>query len=149
MTLTDDPSPRRHSTAMQTKTKAKIGAKTAKVMAEHPTLRKAGVAVAPPAVKVGFRIGRRRARRRAHEHAERLQEFARTAGDTLATYGPTAAEALGLTEPPKQEPKTVPALAVGAVLGAGAMYLLEPNQGAARRARLQRLVGGIQQRRQG
>lgn len=131
---------------MQTKTKAKIGAKTAKAMAEHPTLRKAGVAVVPPAAKAGFRIGRRQARRRAHEHAERLQGIARTAGGTLATYAPTAAEALGLTEPPKPKSKTGPALGVGAVLGAGAMYFLEPRLGPARRARVQRLIAGRQQR---
>lgn len=126
---------------MKTQTKAKIGAKTAKAMVEHPALRKAAATVAPHAPKTGFRLHRRRARGRALVQAERLQGMARTAGETLATYGPPAAEALGLTEPPKKA-KTGPAVAVGAVLGAGAVYFLEPNAGAARRARIQRLIGG-------
>jgi hypothetical protein len=131
---------------MMTQTKAKIGAKTAKAMVEHPTLRKAAATVAPPAAKAGFRLGRRRTRRRALAQAERLQDIARTAGETLATYGPPAAEALGLTEPPRKA-RTAPAVAIGAVLGAGAVYFLEPNLGAARRARVQRLIASGNQRR--
>ncbi len=125
----------------KTKTKAILATGTAKAMAEHPTLRKAGAMVAPPAAKAGFRIGRRRARRRALAHAERLQEMARTAGETLATYGPPAAEALGLTEPPKKS-KVGPAMAFGAALGGAVVLLLEPQGGSARRARVQRLIAG-------
>jgi hypothetical protein len=119
---------------MRTRTKAKIGGTSAKALVESPALRKASAMVAPPAAKAGLRIGRRRARKRALVQAERLQEVARSAGDALTTYGPQAAEALGLIEPPK--PRRTPVFAAGAVLGAAVALLLEPKGGAARRARL-------------
>jgi hypothetical protein len=125
---------------MRTRTKAKIAAKTAQAMVEHPTLRKAAVTAGPPVVKVRFGIARRRARRRALERAARLQEVARSAGEAITTYGPPAAEALGLTEAPK--PKRGPSVAFGAVLGASVVYFLEPQQGTARRARVAGLVAG-------
>lgn len=129
---------------MNTKTKVKLASGTARTMAEHPGIRRAASTVAPPVAKAGFRIGRRRARRRALAQAERLQEMARSAGETLATYGPPAAEALGLTEPPKKS-RVAPAMAFGAVLGGAVVLFLEPQGGSARRAKVQQMVAGRKQ----
>jgi hypothetical protein len=127
---------------MRTRTKARLAGKTAKAMVEHPTLRKAAMTAGPPVVKVRFGIARRRARRRALERAAQVQNAARVAQDTLAAYGPQAAEALGLTERPK--PRRAPSIAFGAVLGASAVYFLEPGQGAARRTKLVALLDSRQ-----
>jgi hypothetical protein len=110
------------------RTKSKLARKAAKELAAHPTLRHATVAAAKPVAKRKLRRSRRRA-----------LAAARGAGTTLAEYAPPAAEALGLVEPRKQ-PKTAWRLILGIVIGAGAMYLLEPDKGAARRQALLALL---------
>jgi hypothetical protein len=127
---------------MRTRTKAKIGGTTAKALADHPVLRKATTTVVAPSAKAGLRLGRRRARKRALAQAERLGEVARTAGDALTTYGPQAAEALGLIEPPKP-PRRGPGFAAGALAGGALVLFLEPSGGSARRARVAALVARL------
>jgi hypothetical protein len=116
--------------------------KAAKAVIEHPPLRSAAAAAAPPAAKLVLKRRRRRIRRRSREQAERISEAARTASTALANYGPAAAEALGLTEPPKQK-KTAPRVGVGVLIGAGAMYLLEPEKGQARRQKVKGLIDSV------
>jgi hypothetical protein len=117
--------------AMTRRRKVKLAAKTGKVMVDHPTVRHAATTVAVPIAK---RRVRRRARR-ANDQLERYGDVARSAGNTLATYGPPAAQALGLYEPPKVK-KTAPRVLVGVVIGAAAAFFLDPANGSARRAKL-------------
>jgi hypothetical protein len=67
---------------------------------------------------------------------------ARSVATTLAVYGPEVARELGLVEieTPKHQ-RTAPRVALGVVIGAGAVYLLEPGQGRQRRQQLMGLVG--------
>ena len=67
-------------------------------------------------------------KRRTRRKAERLGDLL---GTTLATYGPQAAQQLGLAEPPKKK-RTAPRVALGIVIGATAVYFFEPERGAAR-----------------
>jgi hypothetical protein len=116
--------------------------KAAKAVIENPPLRHAAAAAAPPAAKLVLKRKRRQARRRSREQAERISDAARTASSALANYGPAAAEALGLTEPPKQK-RTAPRVGVGVLIGAGAMYLLEPEKGHARRQKVKGMVASV------
>ncbi len=116
--------------------------KAAKAVIENPPLRHAAATAAPPAVKLILKRKRRRAGRRSREQAERISDAARTASAALANYGPAAAEALGLTEPPKQK-KTAPRVGVGILIGAGTMYLLEPEKGQARRQKVKGLIASV------
>ncbi len=116
--------------------------KAAKAVIENPPLRHAAATVAPPAAKLVLKRHRRRFRRRSREQAERIGDAARTASSALANYGPAAAEALGLTEPPKRR-RTGPPVGVGILIGAGAMYLLEPEKGQARRQKVKGLIASV------
>jgi hypothetical protein len=120
---------------LRRKTKAQIAAKAAKEMIDHPAVRHAATTVATPVVKRKVKAKGRRARKRGIE----LGGAARSAGETLVKHGPSAAEALGLYEPPKAK-KTAPRVLVGVIIGAGVMYLLEPDHGAERRGRLTALI---------
>ncbi len=97
---------------MRTKTKAKLGAKTAKTAAKNPSLAKAA-----------FRAGKPIAKRKVRRRAQRIGSTARTAGEWVVVVGPIAAEALGLVEPPRRRHPTR-RVVVGVVLGATAMYYL-------------------------
>jgi hypothetical protein len=69
----------------------------------------------------------------------RIGEAMRSAGETLVTYGPQAAQNLGLVEVPKPK-RTAPRVAAGVVIGAGAMYFLEPEHGKEHREKVAHLV---------
>jgi|GEM_PF-2174087 len=147
------------------RTKGRLAIKAAGGAAKRPgvvaALGRTGVGVgkvgarsAPPLARATLRVGRpivkRRARRRLSAAADTtgaaiaqtagaVAAFVETAGEILAAYGPPAAQALGLCEPPRQR-RTAPRVALGVLIGAGAMYLLEPGQGAEHRRQLLRLV---------
>src|SRR5579875_3562173 len=137
------------------RTKGRLAIKAAGGAAKRPgvvaALGRTGVGVgkvgarsAPPLARATLRVGRpivkRRARRRLSAAADTTgAAIAETAGEILAAYGPPAAQALGLCEPPRQR-RTAPRVALGVLIGAGAMYLLEPGQGAEHRRQLLRLV---------
>ena len=124
------------------KTTARMGVKGTMAMARHPALRRATVRAARPTAKVGWRVGKMMARRSARhqlEQLEQLGEMARTIGEIVVVYGPPAAEVLGLIEAPKPR-RTAPAFAAGVVIGAGAVYFLEPEHGPEHRRRIQELV---------
>jgi hypothetical protein len=127
---------------MTRRRKAKLAAKTGKVMLDHPAARRAAAATAMP-------IAKRRLRTRgirAGEQIERYGEAVRGAGSALAEYAPSAADALtehapsaaavlGLQKPPRIK-RTGPRVAAGFVIGVVTMYMLDPSQGGERRSRL-------------
>jgi hypothetical protein len=117
-------------------TKARVGVKAAKGVVKHPGVVRVGAKASMPAARVGASLAKRRARRRV----SRIGEAMRDAGETLVTYGPQAARNLGLVEAPKPK-RTAPRLAAGVVIGAGAMYLLDPEHGKEHREKVAHLVG--------
>jgi hypothetical protein len=69
-----------------------------------------------------------------------LADAAHTIGDVLAVQGPQAAYELGLADPPKPK-RTVPRVVAGILIGAGAVYFLEPEHGAEHRRKVAQIVG--------
>lgn len=125
---------------LSTATKGWLGMKTAKGVAKNPGVvkfvGKAGAKGASPLAKLSWNVGKPIVKRRTRKKLEQIGE---TVGTVLAAYGPQAAEQLGLLEPPKEK-KTAPRVAAGVVLGAGAVYFLEPKHGAEHREQLLKLV---------
>ncbi len=122
--------------ALSTRTKGRLGFKAVRAMARHPKATRRTVQVAgPPALKVAKPIARRKVRQRV----QRAGDTARVIGETLAVYGPQAAQELGLVEPPKEK-RTAPRVAAGVVIGAGAVYFLEPEHGREHREKVAQLV---------
>jgi hypothetical protein len=97
---------------MKTKTKAKLGAKTAKTVAKRPWLG-----------KMAFRVGKPVAQHKVRRRVERIGATAKAAGEWVVVVGPVAAQALGLVQPPKRT-HTARRVALGVVIGATAMYYL-------------------------
>jgi gas vesicle protein len=127
-------------------TKGKVARGAAKTAAKHPSATWTGVRRSAPAAKFAFKIGKSMAKRRSRSRMQRLGATARTTGDwiaatgeLLATYGPQAAQELGLIEAPKRK-RTAPRVAAGVVIGAGAVYFFEPERGRAHREKLLSLV---------
>lgn len=132
---------------LKTAGKGALGLKAAKAGARHPNVLTTGAQAVAPIGKVTLKASKpllkRRARHRAErmgETAERLGDAARRVGEALVRYGPEAAYELGLAEPPRPK-RTAPRVAAGIVIGAGAMYLLEPEHGREHRQKLAQLVG--------
>jgi hypothetical protein len=121
---------------LDTRTKAKVGWRTAKAGAKRPSAVRA---VVPPAIRITFKGGKPFAKRRVRQEAERLGETARAVGDALSSI-PEAARELGLMEPPPKPKRTAPRVAAGVVIGATAVYFLEPGVGAEHRKQVLRLV---------
>jgi hypothetical protein len=104
-------------------TKATVGVKTAKTVAKHPGVLRTGAKVGKPVVK-------RRVKRRAGEFGASARDFGESARDwidTIVTYGPEAAQNLGLVEAPKPK-RTAPRVAAGVVIGATAVYVIEHRE---------------------
>ncbi len=121
---------------VNTTTKAVLGIKAGKTTARHSGIVKnVGRAVAPVG-KASFRVGKPLMNRQLRRRARRIAD---TTGLVLTSYGPLAAYALGLAEPPRQR-RVTPWLGTGVVIGASAVYLLEPEQGGERRQRIAQLV---------
>src|SRR5206468_7179055 len=128
---------------LSTTTKTFAGAKAGKGVAKNPGLIRIGAQATKPVAKFGAQaakpvakfgakagtpIAKRRARGRVSSLGSSARDFgdaARDFGETLVTYGPQAAQELGLVQGPKPR-RTAPRLAAGAVIGAGAVYFLEP-----------------------
>lgn len=126
-------------TALRTTTKARLGVKAAAAAVTHPrATSRGGRLVARVARTVGPPLARRRARNRAAE----LGDTMRSVGRTIVTYVPPLAREISYAVEPPPRPRTAPRVAAGFVLGAGAMYFLEPDQGAAHRASVRELVAG-------
>jgi hypothetical protein len=121
-------------------TKGKVGLKTAGAAIKNPAATRLVAKASAPAAKGGLRLGKTVAKRKANRRLEDVGKTARTVGETIATYGPEAAQLLGWVEPPKPK-RTAPRVLVGVVIGAAAMYLLEPGDaGKERRAKVRELV---------
>lgn len=125
---------------IRTTTKSKTGAKAAKAVAKRPALLITGARAARPAGKLTFKASKPLLKRRARQRAQQLGDAAKTAGEALAVYGPRAAYELGLADPPKPR-RTTPRVALGVVIGASAMYFLEPGHGKEHREKVAQLVG--------
>jgi hypothetical protein len=104
---------------LRTSTKAKLGVKGTMAMARHPRVRRAALGAGVPTARV---IARREMRARLQPAAT----AAKQAGSMLLLYGPSAAEALGLVEPPRRR-RRAPALAAVAI--AAMVYLLARGRG--------------------
>lgn len=120
-------------------TKARLGMKSAKGLAKHPKAVRTGAKAARPLAMAGLKAAKPIVRLKVRRRAEEIGETARLIGEAVLVYGPVAAQELGLVEPPKEK-RTAPRVAAGMVVGAGAMYLLEPGQGREHREKLLRLV---------
>lgn len=119
-----------------TSMKSALGVKAARSLAKNPgPLRR----VAPAATKAGLRLVKPLAKRRARRRADRIGDVARGLVTVIASYAPQAARAFGIVEQPKPKP-IAPWVGTGIVLGATAIYFLEPGQGRARREQVVRLV---------
>jgi hypothetical protein len=105
------------------KTKAKLGTKVAGMLT-HPSLRWAS-----------WNVGKLVARHRLPDQFRQLGGAARNAGAVAVTYGPLVARLVVAPEPPKKR-RTGPAVLAGMVIGAGAVYFLEPEHGSVRRRRV-------------
>ena len=111
--------------------KARLAIKAAKPAAK----------IATPAAKVGVRYRQAVAKRRTRQRAQRTGETARMVGEVLLVKAPDAAQELGLIQRPAPK-RTIPRVAVGVLIGAGAMYLLEPgSHGKEHRKKVAALVG--------
>jgi hypothetical protein len=109
-----------------TKAKGRLGLKVVGAAVKNPgTTRRAAKATAP-AAKAGFNLRKGLAKRRAARRVERARETARRVGYAVFVQAPQAAQELGLIERPAPK-RTAPRIVVGVLLGASAMYLLEPG----------------------
>jgi hypothetical protein len=121
--------------------KVALGAKAARGVARNPQILKLGAKGAKPAIKAGWGIGKPVARWRARRRYQQMLDTARQLGESLLTYGAEAAMSLGLVEPPPpKRTRTVPRVMAGAVIGAAAVYFLEPGSGREHREQLVKLV---------
>jgi hypothetical protein len=124
---------------LDTTTKTKIGARAGKTAAKNPRPLLVAAKAARPVGTFAVKASKPFAKRRMRQRAERLGDAARTIGETLVIYGPPAAYELGLAEPPKPK-RTAPRVAVGIVIGASAVYFLEPEHGREHREKVAQLV---------
>lgn len=122
-----------------TKAAGKTWAKTLKIGAKRPKLMLKGAKAAVPAGKAGVKAGKPVIKRRARQRVDQIDRAARTVGEVLVVYGPWAAYEFGLVEPPKQK-RTAPRVITGVVVGATAMYFLEPGQGQEHRQKVAQFV---------
>ena len=121
-------------------TKGKVGLKAASAAIKKPAATGLLAKASAPAAKGGMRLGKSIAKRKASRRIEDVGKTARAVGETIAIYGPEAAQLFGWVEPPKPK-RTAPRVLVGIVIGAAAMFLLEPGApGKERRAKVIALV---------
>jgi hypothetical protein len=125
---------------MSNTTKGKIGLRAAGAAAKNPGATSFVAKAGAPVAKGGARLGKTVAKRKANRRIEDIGRTARTVGETISTYGPEAAQLFGWVEPPKPK-RTAPRVLVGVVIGAAAMFVLEPSAaGKERRAKVRELL---------
>lgn len=121
------------------KTKGKAGFKTAKAAVKRPQVLMTAARTAVPAGKATLKASKPLLKRRARERVDQIDRASRTLGEALAVYAPKAAYDLGLAEPPKPK-RSAPRVVAGVVIGATAMYFLEPEHGKEHREKAAQLV---------
>ncbi len=135
----------RNPGAAMTLGKAVLGMKAASASVRNPgavlVAARTGAKAARPAAKLAFATGTPLAKRRARRRAGRISDAVRSTAEELITYGPSAAEELGLVKPRARPRRTGPAVAAGVAIGAGAVYFLEPEHGREHREKVASLVG--------
>ncbi len=125
---------------LSTKTKSKLSAKTAAAAVTNPGKTWLLTKAAKPVAKAGAGYRKALTKRRARRRLGDVGQSARRAGEILLVEAPEAAYELGLVER-RAAKRTAPRVAVGLVIGAGAMYLLEPGApGKAHRDKMLALV---------
>jgi hypothetical protein len=115
---------------LSTKTKARIGVKTTKQAAKHPKLALRGARGTKPVVRAAVNLRAHQAR----DQAAAVVDAVRSVGQTVFDAGRQAAKA----QAPRK--RTAPRVVVGIVVGAGAMYVLDPASGDQRRRSLIGLI---------
>jgi hypothetical protein len=108
---------------LSTKTKARVGAKTAKQAAKHPKLALRGARGAKPVVRTVVMLRTRQAR----HQAAAVVDAGRSIAQTVFEAGRDAARA----QVPRK--RTAPRVAAGIAVGAVTMYFLDPVSGDQRR----------------
>lgn len=126
---------------LRASTKTKLGARALRRVAKNPGL----LQLAPPAAKAGGKLAKPFVKRRARRRVARVGEAAREIAVTVATYAPQVARAAEYLAPPSRKkriarPAAGVVLGTGAVLGAAAVYFLEPRGGREHRMRVRKLV---------
>lgn len=121
------------------KTKGTIAIKAAKSAAKRPRLLLATTKVAAPSGKAALKVSKPLLKRRARKRLEGIESASHKLGHVLAVEVPRAAYDLGLAESPKPK-RTAPRVAAGVVIGASAMYFLEPEHGKEHREQIAQLV---------
>jgi len=119
-------------------TKAAAGVKLAKAAAKRPGLTLATAKAARPAGRLALKAGAPFALRRVARRLD-LEKTARRVGELLAVEAPNVAYQLGLAEPPRAK-RTAPRVAAGVLVGAGAVYFMEPAHGREHREKLAGLI---------
>jgi hypothetical protein len=114
---------------LSTKTKTRVGVKTAKQAATHPKLALRGARAAKPVVRGVVK-------HKARHQAAAVVDAGRSVGETVFEAGRQAA----LDAAPQK--RTAPWLALGIAIGATLMYLLDPASGGKRRRSVLALVPG-------
>jgi hypothetical protein len=107
-------------------TKGKLGLKAAGSALKNPGATRLAAKATAPAAKAGLNFRKGLAKRRAQRRVERAGRAARSVGYAVLVQAPQAAQELGLIDRPAPK-RTAPRVAVGVLIGAGAMYLLEPG----------------------
>jgi hypothetical protein len=106
---------------LSSKTKARLGLRTALLIARHPTLRRATTRVGAPTAKIVVK-------RQLRDRMERIADTTMTARSILVIVGPIAAEALGLVEAPMPK-RRAPRVAAGVAVGVAASYVFIRQRG--------------------
>jgi hypothetical protein len=114
-------------TVLTNTTKGKVDLKAAGAAIKNPAATRLLAKASAPGAKGALRFGKAVTKRKAQRRVGDLGKTARTVGETLAVYGPEAAQLFGWVEPPKPK-RTAPRVVIGIVIGAMAMYLLEPGR---------------------
>ncbi len=107
-------------------TKGKLGLKAVGSAVKNPGATRLAAKATAPAAKAGLQLRKGLAKRRAQRRVGRAGQAARSVGYAVLVQAPEAAQELGLIERPAPK-RSAPRIAVGVVLGASAMYLLEPG----------------------
>jgi hypothetical protein len=112
---------------LSTKTKTRLGVKTAKQAAKHPKLALRGAQGAKPVVRAVVNMRAREARRQAAA----VLVAGRSIAETVYEVGRQAAQSAARAQAPRK--RTAPRVAVGIAVGGSAMYFLDPASGDQRR----------------